>query len=118
VSPHTTTAYRDTFKILLRFAADKTRRSAESLHVGDITPERVLQFLTMLETERRNSIRTRKARLPAIHSFFRYVLDNDPELAAPCQRVLAIPLKKGAARRGGIPAQTRKPLAHVGCPRS
>ncbi len=94
VSPHTTTAYRDTFKMLLRFAADKTRRSAESLRVEDITPEHVLQFLTMLETERRNSIRTRNARLAAIHSFFRYVLDTEPELAALCQRVLAIPSKK------------------------
>jgi integrase/recombinase XerD len=111
VSPHTTTAYRDTFKMLLRFAADKTRRSAESLRVEDITPERVLQFLTMLETERRNSIRTRNARLAAIHSFFRYVLDTEPELAAPCQRVLAIKLKKAPHAAVGYLSDTE--FAHL-----
>jgi site-specific recombinase XerD len=48
----------------------------------------------MLETSRRNTVRTRNARLAAIHSFFRYVLDTDPGHAEICQRVLAIPLKK------------------------
>jgi site-specific recombinase XerD len=111
VSPHTTTAYRDTFKMLLRFAANKSRRSAESLHVEDITPERVLQFLTTLETERRNSVRTRNARLAAIHSFFRYVLDAEPELSAPCQRVLAIKSKKGPHAAVGYLSDTD--LAHL-----
>ncbi len=94
VSPHTTAAYRDTFKLFLRFVAKATRRSAETLQLEDLTPERLLEFLTMLETKRRNTIRTRNARLAAIHSFFHYVLDTEPELAALCQRVLAIPLKK------------------------
>jgi integrase/recombinase XerD len=111
VSSHTTTAYRDTFKMFLRFAADKTRRSAESLHVEDITPECVLQFLTMLETERRNTIRTRNARLAAIHSFFRYVLDTEPELAAPCQRVLVIPFKKAPHAEVGYLSDTE--FAHL-----
>jgi integrase/recombinase XerD len=111
VSEHTTAAYRDTFKMLLRFAADKTRRSAESLHVEDITPECVLQFLTMLETERGNTIRTRNARLAAIHSFFRYVLDTEPELAAPCQRVLAIRFKKAPHAEVGYLSDTE--FAHL-----
>lgn len=94
VSPNTTVAYRDTFKLLLRFVAKATRRSAETLQIEDLTPERLLQFLAMLETTRRNTTRTRNARLAAIHSFFRYLLDTEPALAALCQRVLAIPLKK------------------------
>ena len=43
---------------------------------------------------RGNTARTRNARLAALHTFFRYVLDRDPAHAALCQRVLAIPVKK------------------------
>lgn len=93
-SPHTIAAYRDTFKLLLRFVNRTTSRPTAALQVEDLTPDRILEFLTALETTRGNSIRTRNARLAAIHSFFRYVLDSDPALAAPCQRVLAIPRKK------------------------
>lgn len=92
-SPHTIAAYRDTFKLLLRFIVGSTAKPA-TLQVEDLTPDRILQFLTALETTRRNTIRTRNARLAAIHSFFRYVLDLEPALAALCQRVLAIPFKK------------------------
>jgi integrase/recombinase XerD len=92
-SPHTIAAYRDTFKLLLRFIAESTPNPA-TLHVEELTPDRILQFLTVLETTRRNTIRTRNARLAAVHSFFRYALDLDPALAAQCQRVLAIPFKK------------------------
>ena len=94
VSPNTIAAYRDTFKLLLRFVSKAARRSAEVLHVEDLTPECLLQFLATLETKRHNTIRTRNARLAAIHSFFRYVLGTEPELAQLCQRILAIPLKK------------------------
>lgn len=94
VSPHTIAAYRDTFKLLLRFVTESATRSAATLHVEDLTPDCILQFLTALEATRRNTIRTRNARLAAIHSFFRYALDVEPALAAQCQRVLAIPLKK------------------------
>lgn len=92
-SPHTIAAYRDTFKLLLRFIAESAPSPA-MLQVEDLAPDRILQFLTALETTRRNTIRTRNARLAAIHSFFRYVLDLEPALAAQCQRVLAIPFKK------------------------
>lgn len=94
VSPNTTAAYRDAFKLLLRFVSKAAGTSAEALQVEDLTPERLLQFLAALETTRRNSVRTRNARLAAIHSFFRYVLDTDPELIGLCQRVLAISRKK------------------------
>lgn len=111
VSPHTTSAYRDTFKLLLRFLAKETRRSADTLRIQDLTPERLLRFLAMLETTRRNTIRTRNARLAAIHSFFHYVLDTDPALAQFCQRVLAIPLKK--APHAVITYMSDTELAHV-----
>lgn len=94
VSPHTIVAYRDTFKLLLRFLVEAHSHPAAALQAEDLTPDRLLQFLAGLESARHNTIRTRNARLAAIHSFFRYVLDVEPALAAQCQRILAIPLKK------------------------
>jgi site-specific recombinase XerD len=110
-SPHTIAAYRDTFKLLLRFVNETTSRPTAALQVEDLTPDRILGFLTALETTRGNSIRTRNARLAAIHSFFRYVLDHDPALAAPCQRVLAIPRKKSVHPVLGYLRDTE--LAHL-----
>jgi site-specific recombinase XerD len=81
VSPHTIAAYRDTLKLLLRFARDAAHRPVATLRLADLTPELILQFLTHLETTRRNTVRTRNTRLAALHSFFRYVLDGDPALA-------------------------------------
>ncbi len=94
-SPHTIAAYRDTFKLLLRFIAESSP-SLATCQIEDLTSECILRFLTALEAARHNTIRTRNARLAAIHSFFRYVLAFEPALAAHCQRVLVIPLKKAA----------------------
>ncbi len=94
VSRHTMLAYRDALKLFLRFAADWHKRPVDRLAIGDLTPEVVLAFLDSLETTRHNTIRTRNARLAAIHCFFRYVLDCEPSHAALCQRILVIPVKK------------------------
>jgi site-specific recombinase XerD len=54
----------------------------------------VAEFLEYLEKERKNSTRTRNARLAAIHSFFRFVASQEPEYLLQAQRVLAIPQKR------------------------
>ena len=82
VSQHTTHAYRDALKLLLRFAADWHKRQTDSLAIADLTVDVVLAFLDSLETTRKNMVRTRNARLAAIHCFFRYVLDSEPTHAA------------------------------------
>lgn len=101
VSRHTVMAYRDALKMLLCFAARLQNRMVDRVHLEDLTGEVVLEFLSHLETVRRNSVRTRNARLAAIHSFFRYVLSREPALASLCQRVLAIPFKKTTQRTLG-----------------
>jgi len=111
VSAHTTAAYRDTLKLLLRFARDRAHRSVATLRFEDLTPALILQFLEHLETARHNTIRTRNARLAAIHSFVRYVADCEPALAVTCQRVLAIPLKK--TTRPVLGYLTEAELAHL-----
>jgi integrase/recombinase XerD len=94
VSPNTAVAYRDALKLFLRFASDFHKRKVDRLAIEQLTPDVVLGFLDYLETTRRNTVRTRNARLAAIHCFFRYVLDRAPPLASLCQRVLTIPVKK------------------------
>ncbi|NHZ73607.1 MAG: tyrosine-type recombinase/integrase [Nitrospirae bacterium] len=110
-SPHTIAAYRDSLKLLLRFAATAARRPVAQIKVEDLTPDLILEFLSHLETTRRNSVRTRNARLAAVHSFFHYILDSEPALASACQRVLAIPVKK--ATRPVLGYLSERELAHL-----
>jgi integrase/recombinase XerD len=93
-SPHTVAAYRDTFRLLLGFAAERLGKGASKLDVDDLDAKLIGSFLDHLETERANSARTRNARLAAIHSFYRYAALRHPEHAAVIERVLAIPPKR------------------------
>ena len=93
-SPHTIAAYRDTFRLLLRFAATHLRRAPSQLRTEDIDAPFLGKFLEDLELTRGNGARTRNNRLAALHAFFRYVAVSEPGLALHCQRVLAIPSKR------------------------
>ncbi len=95
-SPDTVAAYRDTFRLLLAFAQQRVRIPPSALPLAKLDASLITGFLQHLEQERGNSIRTRNARLAAIHSFFRYVALEEPAFSATCQRVLAIPTKKAA----------------------
>lgn len=95
LSPHTLAAYRDTFRLLLRFLADQEHIAIDQLTLDMLTPEAVLAFLEHLEQGRGNSIRTRNARLAAIHAFARFaVAQKAPDFLEAGQRVLAIPCKR------------------------
>lgn len=93
-SPNTIAAYRDTFRLLLAFAQQRLHKPPSALPLADLDATLIAAFLQHLEKQRRNSIRTRNARLAAIHSFFRYVALQEPAHSATCQRVLAIPTKR------------------------
>jgi site-specific recombinase XerD len=93
-SPHTIAAYRDTFRMLLSFAQHRVRKPPSALPLKALDATLIAAFLHYLERERGNSIRTRNARLAAIHSFFRFVALQEPACSATCERVLAIPTKK------------------------
>ncbi len=94
-SPHTISAYRDTFRLLLTFAEQRTGRTPSSLRLEDLDAPLVGAFLTHLEVDRHNSVRTRNARLAAVHALFRFAAFRHPEHSASIQRVLAIPQKRG-----------------------
>ena len=102
VSVNTIHAYRDSIKLLLRFAARRTGRQVIRLRVDDLGVETVLAVLTYLEAERKNCVATRNCRLIAVHRFFAYVADVDPQHAELCRRVLDIPVKKTVAAARGV----------------
>jgi integrase/recombinase XerD len=93
-SPHTVTAYRDTFRLLLRFCQKRRGKAPSSLDIADLDARLVGEFLHHLGHERGNSTKTRNARLAAIHSLFRFAALRHPEHAALIQRVLAIPAQR------------------------
>jgi site-specific recombinase XerD len=93
-SPHTIAAYRDTWRLLLSFAAQQAGKQPSQLDLGDLDAPLIGAFLDHLERERENSARTRNARLAAIHSLFRYAALRHPEHAEVIARVLAIPPKR------------------------
>ncbi|MGA2261519.1 MAG: tyrosine-type recombinase/integrase [Acidobacteriota bacterium] len=98
MSPHTLHSYRDTFKLLLRFASSQKKQDVTLLGLDDIGPNEVLGFLQHLEDDRHNTPATRNVRLSAIHSFFRYLATGHPEQIEQCQRVLSIPFKRAHTR--------------------
>ena len=93
-SPHTIASYRDSFRLLLRFAQQRLRKAPSDLALADVDAPLVLAFLDEQEQRRGASARTRNLRLTAIHSFFRYVAFESPAHAAQAQRVLAVPSKR------------------------
>jgi integrase/recombinase XerD len=87
-SPHTLAAYRDTLRRLLVFASARRGIEPSKLDIGDLDAPLIGAFLDHLEKQRKNSARTRNARLAAVGSL------RHPEHAAVIARVLAIPRKR------------------------
>ena len=93
-SPNTISAYRYTFRLLLRFATDRTGTPPSNLDIAELDAPLIAAFLEHLERERGNSTATRNNRLAAIHSLYTYLALHHPEHASSIQRVLAIPPKR------------------------
>lgn len=98
MSPHTVCSYRDAFTLLLRFLAERRRRSVVKLDFDDLSPDHLIAFLHHLEMVRGNGAATRNARLAAVHAFARFVATNHPEHLELCQRILAVPFKRARPR--------------------
>ena len=96
LSPHTIRSYRDTLVLWLHFTSREIRRGVEQLTIRDLTEERVVRFLRSLETERKNAIATRNARLGSIHVFARFLAARHPDQLGTLQRVIGLPFKRGA----------------------
>lgn len=97
--PASIRSYRDTLKLLLVHVAGLCRRPVTRLALSDLTFERALDFLHMIEDTRKNQVRTRNQRLAALRTFYRYLAVHHPEMLAEAQRVEAIPTKRTQAAR-------------------
>jgi integrase/recombinase XerD len=93
-SPRTVESYRDSFRLLLSYAQEVLHKSPEILALEDLNPALITGFLDHLETARGNCIRSRNARLAAIHAFYRYVSLQSPPALRLAQQILAIPMKR------------------------
>jgi site-specific recombinase XerD len=95
VSPHTVASYRDTFRLLFRFAQTRLHKPPEKLELPDLDASLISAFLDNMEECRSIGVRTRNLRLTAIRSFFHFVAFEEPTHSGLIQRVLAIPGKRG-----------------------
>ena len=93
-SGHTVAAYRDAWRLLLAFASRRSGKPPSRLDIADLDAPAIAAFLDHLVKDRGNSVRTRNARLAAVHSAFSYAALRHPEHAALIARVLAIPAKR------------------------
>jgi len=101
-SPHTVASYRDTFRLLLQFAAVRLKRPPSKLTLGDLSAPFLSEFLDDLESGRGNKARSRNLRLTAIRSFFRYAALEAPQHSSLIQRVLSMPQKRYTPRQVGF----------------
>ena len=94
LSPQTILSCRDTFRLLLAFLQAHAGVEPSAVCIADVDAPVVLRFLTYLEQERGNSVRSRNIRLSAIRTFFRFVALRVPDNLGIVTRVLAIPMKR------------------------
>jgi len=93
-SRHTVASYRDTFRLLLLFASERSAREPSQLRMEDLDAALIGAFLDHLEHGRASTPKTRNTRLAAVRSFFRFVAYAEPACSLQCQQVLAIPNKR------------------------
>jgi len=93
-SEQTLHAYRDTFRLLLPFAADYHHIKTASLRIEHLNVELIIAFLNHLEQYRQNTARTRNLRLVAIKSLAKMIRFMHPIYRRLAEQILAIPQKR------------------------
>ncbi len=94
LSQNTIASYRDAMKLFLLFTKRELGKPCTQLSINDINSTIVRNFLTYLEQERGNSIRSRNNRLATLRSFFEYIAGIEPQHAGICRTITSIPIKK------------------------
>ena len=93
-SPNTCDAYAYGFQLLFEFMSKKLRIPPSDLQLEQLDAPLVLEFLEHLQKQRRNSARTRNARLAAIRSFMRFIEYRVPSALEQVRRIRTIPIQK------------------------
>jgi site-specific recombinase XerD len=97
-SHRTVLAYRDAWRLFLRFVSARQQKKVAALGLENLTGAEVIAFLQYVEQERKATILTRNCRLAAIRSFFSFVAAHEPLAAQQCAEVLRVPFKKASQR--------------------
>ena len=99
LSPNTQKSYRDTIRLLFGYIAEHHGTDAVRVTVEQIDATVARDFLAHLEHVRGNATSTRNLRLTALHSLFRFIARQAPELVEHAATIHAIP-----PRRTAVPA--------------
>lgn len=94
LSPNTVAAYRDTWRMLVKYLTNVLGVAADEIDFDSLTAELITGFLDHLEQARGNSTSTRNARLTAIRAVVTHAQPNYPEHAGTITQILAIPSKR------------------------
>lgn len=97
-STNTISSYCDTFRLFIAFLKSDKGIEPNQVKFKDADRETVTSFLNWLETERKCSASTINQRLAAIHSFYKYVQGEEPQLISLCQQALNIHNRKSPAK--------------------
>ena len=101
-SQHTINAYRDTFSRFLPFAARYHHIKIESLYLKHLSVDLIVSCLDHLESQYRNTARTRNLRLATLKSFAKMIRLLYPQEREIAQRILNIPQKRIQRRLVGF----------------
>lgn len=93
-SPHTISAYAQTFRLLMAYAQKRLGTAPSQLSLAQLDAPFLATFLDDLESNRSNGARSRNTRLASLRAFYHYAALETPQHAGLIQRVLAIPYKR------------------------
>jgi site-specific recombinase XerD len=94
LSLNTQRSYRDAIRLLFGFIAEHHATEPARVPVELVNAELVRAFLRHIEAERGNCVATRNQRLAAIHSLFRFISRQVPELVDQAIQIRAIPARR------------------------
>lgn len=94
LSRNTLMSYRDTYRMLLPFLADKAKKKEDKIHYNELTATNVQDFLIHLESSRKISVASRNQRLSSIIAFAKYLSFKIPEYVELYRQMKLIPKKK------------------------
>ena len=98
VSKNTRRSYRDAFMLFFSFLSKHTNTHIDKLSFKHITKENILEFLNHLETDKKNSTKTRNHRFIALRSFICYMMQCDPTNMKQWSDIVQIPKKRERKR--------------------
>jgi site-specific recombinase XerD len=96
LSRNTQSSYRDTFCLLIPFAAQKLQRPVDKIKVTELSADLVRAFLIYLKEVRNCGTNTHNQRLAGIHALALFIGNRSPEHLVWCSDVRAVPFKRSA----------------------